>query len=160
MLDRAVLATRVQGLENNQNGVLFLRIQQGLQLNELLPVSLQFRRRRLVCLMASFEGGIGVLEIEPPARIDDHLFAIVHGNSLFLGLYLTFFQRGQGHEQPGPAIRFLAGPERHPRARGRRLIFEGWRLRGKTVFSRASMLFTSKPDVTILLLLQSRPIFP
>src|ERR1700730_4382788 len=110
MLDRAVLATRVQGLENNQNGVLFLRIQQGLQLNEHLPVSLQFRRRRLVCLMASFEGGIGVLEIEPPARIDDHLFAIVHGNFLFLGLYLTFFKEVRATSNRGRPSASLPAP--------------------------------------------------
>ena len=48
MFDRAILAARVHALKNNQNGVLFLRIQQGLQLDELLPVSLQFRRRRLL----------------------------------------------------------------------------------------------------------------
>lgn len=48
MLDRAIFAARVHALKNNQNGVLFLRIQQGLQLDELLPVSLQFRRRRLL----------------------------------------------------------------------------------------------------------------
>src|ERR1700730_4767993 len=77
VLDRAVLAASVHRLEDNQNGVLFLRIQQGLHLAELLTVSFQFRRSRLLCLMMALEGWIDVLQAELVTGIDDQLIAVV-----------------------------------------------------------------------------------
>src|SRR5262245_64201516 len=62
MIDRAVLAARVQGLQDDQNGVFLLGIEQGLHLAKLLAVVLQFLRRRLMGLVMALEGRIDVLE--------------------------------------------------------------------------------------------------
>jgi hypothetical protein len=39
--------------------------------------------------MAALEGGIDILKPEHLPRLDDHLFAIVHGNSLLPSIYPT-----------------------------------------------------------------------
>src|ERR1700730_16501697 len=91
-----------------------------------------------MCLVAALEGGIDVLQTELLTRIDDHLFAIVHGSHLLSGFDSAFFKRGPSRREQTTKTPGILRSDCELR-------------QDNGTFRPPLMLFTSNLNVTILL---------
>ena len=82
MVDDAVFAAGVDGLEADEKGMAVLGVEQILELAEFLLIVGDLLGRGLVALVAVGEGGVHFLEFYFGSRRNFELFQIVHGVSL------------------------------------------------------------------------------